>query len=242
MKSSYYSHRGFFDNKLIYENTLEAFKISVEKGYGIELDVRSTLDNQLIIFHDDNLKRMFNIDVKVQSLTLKSLYNLGLKYHNPTLQEVLDLIQGKVDLIIEFKHGKNDDVLCKLAYETLLSYGGTFSVESFHPKIVYWFKKNAPEIDRGQLLMSISEYDYFALGLFMISHVTSLLTKPHFYAYRKELGKSKLARRLLNSGSAYIVVWTMEENDPLYLNASKIIFENCDNPEILWPINRNFKL
>lgn len=238
MKYKYYSHRGYFDNTTIYENTLEAFQISIDKGYGIELDVRMTKDKQLIVFHDEDMKRMFGLDTVIQSLSLDEIYAMNLNYHIPTFQQALDLIKDQVDIIVEIKHGGDIHTLCQLVYNTLLTYDGTFSIESFHPGIVYWFKKHAPEVERGQLLMSIAEYDYFSLGLFMMSHLTSFFTKPHFYAYRKELGKTKLARLLLNAGNSYIVSWTLMEGDPLYLKASKIIFENCDEPELLWPIQK----
>ena len=37
---------------------MAAFRRAVDKGYGIELDVHLTADNQLVVFHDDTLTRM----------------------------------------------------------------------------------------------------------------------------------------------------------------------------------------
>ena len=40
------SHRGIHDNKKIFENTLEAISLAVNKGYIIEIDVHLTKDNK----------------------------------------------------------------------------------------------------------------------------------------------------------------------------------------------------
>ena len=62
------SHRGN-SNKYV-ENSFEAFKSVVDMGFEyIETDLRKTLDNEIITFHDADLKRLFNIDLKVENLT-----------------------------------------------------------------------------------------------------------------------------------------------------------------------------
>ena len=54
-----YAHRGLYDNEHgIPENSMAAFRRAVDKGYGIELDVHLTADNQRVVFHDDTLIRM----------------------------------------------------------------------------------------------------------------------------------------------------------------------------------------
>lgn len=237
MSIKYFSHRGFFNNKMQYENTLEAFQTSIDKGYGIELDVRITYDNEIVVFHDASLKRLFSLDIKVDSLYYDDLLNQTKHlFHIPTFEEVLNLINGQVPIIVELKPVKKYKILSRKTRDLLLEYEGVFSVESFHPSIVYWFKKHEPKFERGQLLMSPREYDSIILGVFLLSHVTSLFTRPNFYAYRKELGKSKIARFILNSTKKKIVSWTMKPGDELYLNANEIIFENCDKPEELWNV------
>ena len=56
------AHRGLFDNRTIAENSLTAFSECVKNGTPIELDVRITKDKQIIVFHDDKLGRMTDID------------------------------------------------------------------------------------------------------------------------------------------------------------------------------------
>ena len=65
-----YAHRGLHQaDQGIPENSLAAFGRAVDHHYGIELDVRLTRDKKLVIFHDDNLKRMCGLDRKVIDMT-----------------------------------------------------------------------------------------------------------------------------------------------------------------------------
>jgi len=62
------SHRG--NSKEYLENSFEAFKSVVDKGYNfIETDLRKTLDNKIVTFHDKSLKRLFGIDLEVKNLS-----------------------------------------------------------------------------------------------------------------------------------------------------------------------------
>lgn len=67
------AHRGIFDNKLVIENTIPAFQNALLHNLSIELDVKITKDNKLVVFHDDNLLRMANENVLIEDLTLEEL-------------------------------------------------------------------------------------------------------------------------------------------------------------------------
>jgi glycerophosphoryl diester phosphodiesterase len=86
------------------ENTLESFKKAIEIGVdAIELDVRKSKDERLVVIHDDNLKRVFGKDYFVKDLTLKELKDLT---DNKTLElkEALEFIDKKVKkILIELK-------------------------------------------------------------------------------------------------------------------------------------------
>ena len=66
------SHRG---NSYKYvENSFEAFKSVVDMGFEyIETDLRKTLDNEIVTFHDEDLNRLFNIDLKIENLTFAEI-------------------------------------------------------------------------------------------------------------------------------------------------------------------------
>ena len=70
--TTHYIHRGLA-KKNFKENTLSAFKYCFKKKYGIETDLQVTKDNQLICFHDFNLKRKFNLNRNVKDINYSSL-------------------------------------------------------------------------------------------------------------------------------------------------------------------------
>ncbi len=53
--TKFIAHRGLHDGKSIPENSILAFEKAVEKGYGIELDITISKDNQIVVFHDETL-------------------------------------------------------------------------------------------------------------------------------------------------------------------------------------------
>ena len=69
------SHRG--NSKKFIENSFEAFNSVIQMGYKhIETDLRMTLDNEVIAFHDPDLKRLFSLDLQVKDLTFNEIDNL----------------------------------------------------------------------------------------------------------------------------------------------------------------------
>lgn len=62
------SHRGLWDEEAP-ENSLKAFKRSIEENVAIELDVHLLKDKNLVVFHDDNLNRMTGVDAKIKDMT-----------------------------------------------------------------------------------------------------------------------------------------------------------------------------
>ena len=53
-----YGHRGLSKHRL--ENTLSSFQYAIKcKMDGIELDIQKTIDNEIIVFHDENLEKIF---------------------------------------------------------------------------------------------------------------------------------------------------------------------------------------
>ena len=68
------AHRGYHDlNKAVWENTLPAFGRAIERGYAIECDVHLTLDGEVVVFHDNDLKRLAGVDGFVWQRTLAEM-------------------------------------------------------------------------------------------------------------------------------------------------------------------------
>ncbi len=97
------------------ENTLRSFKKALEIGVdAVELDVRKTKDNQLVVIHDADVKRTTNGKGLVRELTLKEIKEFSAEKGEkiPTLKEALDFLDKKVKILIELKEaGVEEKVL-----------------------------------------------------------------------------------------------------------------------------------
>ncbi|MBR1386047.1 MAG: hypothetical protein IJ568_04385 [Bacilli bacterium] len=152
LKNNLIAHRGLFKNGDI-ENSLKAFKNSIDNKCIIELDVHKTKDNKIVVFHDDNLKRLTGCDKNIIDCTLKEIKKLKLSDGQsiPTLNEVLTLVDGNVPLIIEIK----TDSLCLILpflYDLLDNYNGPFVVKSFSIDIIKRIKEDREKYLRGLLI------------------------------------------------------------------------------------------
>ena len=181
-----YAHRGLH-NKELPENSLGAFKNAVDNGYGIELDIQLSKDNIPMVFHDATLERMCGARGNLSDYTcyeLKSFRLLGSEYTIPTLAEVLDLVNGKVPLLVEFKPGNYE--LCDIACPMLDEYNGIFCVESFDPFMLQRIKKMRPQYARGQLVTNHAKkrsFKNFFLNLSLSAMLIHLFSRPDFVAY-----------------------------------------------------------
>lgn len=208
-KHEKYTHRGLHtQNQSVRENSLDAFKQAIEKGYGIELDVQLSKDFEVVVYHDFNLLRLDKLDTKVFDLNLADLN----QYNIPTLQEVLDLVDGQVELIIELKADKNRNKLSECVLSILKAYQGPYCVESFDPRIVYYFRKNAPTMKRGQLIMPVQKYDNKVVGFIVNSLLYQFLTRPHFLAINVDNTRVNPMIKLNQLIGVESCLWTVHQN------------------------------
>jgi glycerophosphoryl diester phosphodiesterase len=130
------------------ENSIDSFKRAIELGANaIELDVRMTKDNGLIISHDDTLKRVFNHDIKIRDLDVKELKKIT-NNKVPTLQEALDFIDKKVSkILIEIKEtGYEKRIVDEVKKKGLLD---NVILISFHEDAISNVKKINSEVETG---------------------------------------------------------------------------------------------
>ena len=224
-----FAHRGLHSGDgEIPENSLAAFINAANKGYGIELDVHLTTDNKVIVFHDDDLKRMCGVDKNTFDLSYEEISELRLlntEHRIPLFKEVLEAYDNSGPIILEIKTSKRKYELCKEVYEILKDYNGDICIESFDPRIVAWWKKNAPEYLRGQLAQQADKYPGIPKVLsFMLSNsLLNFLGRPHFIAYN--LGKRPFGTRFSEFMGAMNITWTNRKKED-ESNADGIIFEN----------------
>lgn len=231
-----YTHRGLHSPG-VPENSLAAFRAGVEQGYGSEFDVHLLKDGGLAVIHDSDLKRTTGLEGKVEDLTtadLKNCFLEGTSETIPTFREVLDTYSGRAPVIIELKPvGGNHAALCEAACAEMAGFQGSWCMESFDPRVIYWLRKNRPEIIRGQLsenyLKNPRSKLPLVLKLVLTFHLENFLCRPDFIACdfptRKVLS-NPICRRLWGLEA---VAWTLRspEDHEIALREGWIpIFEN----------------
>lgn len=166
-----WAHRGCCT--LYPENTLEAFIAAAELDgiTGIELDIQLTSDGEMVVFHDENLRRVTHIDRNVRGCTLAEIKNIAIpandgKYCSiPTLEEVLVMMKPYCEsrgilINIELKTSiiRYDGIESK-AYEIVRKYGMEQYIvwSSFLAESVDIIKKIDRDAKTAVLAMSIEE-------------------------------------------------------------------------------------
>lgn len=116
------AHRGFSSQAP--ENTTAAFELAVQKGfYGVECDVRKTLDDHFVIMHDADLSRMCGYNFTIANMDITQLKKYPIIAGNyveqypgltvPTLEEYLEIL-AKSDSVHPFIELKEEFNLTEL--------------------------------------------------------------------------------------------------------------------------------
>lgn len=234
----HYAHRGLHAIQAgIPENSIRAFRLAANNGYGAELDVRLSRDGKLVVMHDESLKRTTGANANVSAVNAQVLSQLtleGTREKVPFLEDVLPLYVGKSTLLIELKtENGNHEELAEAVIDLLRQYPGlNYMIESFDPRVLLWLKKHHPEIIRGQLAE-----DFFKdpecnlnwpLRFVLTNLMTNIITQPDFIAYKYE-DRDNLApglcRKIWGPKLFWWVVSSQEEANSLMRAGDTIIFE-----------------
>lgn len=231
-----YAHRGLHDDAgRVPENSLAAFAAAVAEGYGIELDVHLTSDGEVVVTHDDDLARVTGSAVSVAASTLASLVELrlgGTEEAIPTLRDVLDLVAGRVPVMVEIKNIRRQAGRLEAAVaDAVRAVDGPVCVASFNPRTVGWFAKRHPGIVRGQTASSFAgvEAPYLARRM-LASMSANRWTRPHFVSYELSALPNRWCDRWREAGGA-LVTWTVRTPDDVAKAravADAYIFEHVD--------------
>jgi glycerophosphoryl diester phosphodiesterase len=136
------------------ENTLRGFRRALDAGAAaVELDVQLTKDGRLAVIHDETVDRTTNGRGRVQDFTLAELQRLdaGLGERIPALEEVVELVRGRGQLLVELKHPEAAPALLRLCRERLL-FEDLRAISFWHPAIKA-LKEQEPRLRTGALMV-----------------------------------------------------------------------------------------
>lgn len=230
------AHRGLHNNIDMPENSLIAFSNAVSKGYAIELDVYFTDDQKLIVHHDETLIRSCKINAyttAVDSSNLQKYRLFNTNHRIPLFEEVLQVVDGKVGLIIEIKKTKKIKETCIAIRQALSNYKGEYCIESFDPFIVKWWLKNCPNVTIGQL------YDSKNINRFL-EKLTCNAKKVDFWAVNVNNCHHRYFQKLKSKHPhKALICWTVRTQNDLdraQNYCDNYIFEiNSKNPKYIAP-------
>ncbi len=202
------------------ENSRAAVRAAIAAGYGIEIDLQRSRDGCAMVFHDYDLGRLTAERGAVQQRTARELGDIPLLNGTegiPTLAEILDLVAGRVPLLIELKDqhgqmGETDGALERAVARDAAGYAGPLALMSFNPHSVIRLRELLPGVPRGLTTCSFdaehwpllrertrqrlrSVPDFAAAGAAFISHEAGDLHRP------------RVAQ--LKAGGAAVLCWTI---------------------------------
>lgn len=205
------------------ENTLAAVKKAISMGADmVEIDVQLTKDKQIVLMHDLTVDRTTNGKGRVKDLTFSEIRKLdaGSWFSDefkgekiPTLEEVIETINGKCKLLIEVKRvkTKKPEIEAKII-QLIDKYNahGWCIVQSFETEVV----KNIQSIDNSIECHKLVTMNIPVLPL----HVDSRIKTGTIYKYKtvqginpyyKMLNKRKVDK--IHGRGQKIFTWTVNE-------------------------------
>lgn len=204
-----YAHRGLHSDG-VPENSLAAAEAAIAAGMGVECDIQRSADGAPIVFHDWDLLRLTGTKGLTEgrtALELRELRYLDGDHGPASLADLLELVDGRVPLLIEIKSKRGYDVewTCRVVLETLADYGGDHAVMSFDPRVARWIRRNAPETPCG-LVMREDEHGYTQQP--WQRRLAFWIAKPDFLAYHIAALPNPWVAGLRDSGLP-ILTWTV---------------------------------
>ncbi|MCP4914822.1 MAG: glycerophosphodiester phosphodiesterase [Oligoflexia bacterium] len=227
------AHRGYHNNEVC-ENSLGSFELAMEKDFPIEFDLRLTSDGEVVVFHDINTVRVTGASFDIQEMSYEQLKKLKLTDGQdiPRLIDVLNLVQGKVPLVIELKTREYDGKLEKKVYDLLKDYRGEYAIQAFHPRTLLWFKKRLPHIPRGMLSGTFNGIDLESWKKIVLRNLLlAPFIKPDYIGLEQNCLDEVSPKLVKFLKDTPIVAWTIrsfDEYKQVYHRCDNVIFENFD--------------
>jgi glycerophosphoryl diester phosphodiesterase len=235
------AHRGLHDRAAgRIENSRAAIRAAVEGGYGVELDVQLSADNEAMVFHDATLDRLTGETGRLRERTAADLVRIPLTDGGetiPTLAEILALVAGRAALLIEVKDqggaldARGVGPLERRVGALLADYRGPVAVMSFSPASVAALRESAPRTPRGITACEADVYDEEDLSPERRAALAALsdfeAVEADFTSYHWRALPTAQTARLRELGKP-VLSWTLrsaEDDAAARLHADNVTFE-----------------
>lgn len=202
------------------ENSLEAIEAACANGYGIEIDLQLSKDDQAMVFHDYDLRRLTGKSGPVRQQTAAELGEIPLTGGQsciPTLAQVLDLVNGRAPLLIELKDqdgGLGPDIgpLESATATALAGYDGPVALMSFNPHSVARLAELCPDRPRGLTSCAYAKTDWPLIRTARLEELRDLPDIDRIGAsfvshQHTDLGNPRIAA--LKAAGLHILCWTI---------------------------------
>ena len=204
-----YAHRGLH-REGVPENSLTASRDAISAGFGIECDIQRSADNEPMVFHDWEFGRLTDGIGEPASTTASEMQAMHFRESGESLaslRQLLDLIAGRVPLLIEIKSKPRYDVdlSCQIVADAVDHYSGDYAVMSFDPRVARWFRKNSPETCVG-LVMREDSHGY--TQQVWQRYLALWIARPDFLAYHIHALPNAMVAKLRKHGLP-ILTWTV---------------------------------
>ena len=137
------------------ENTLRSVKRALELGVDmVEIDAQASRDGQIIVIHDAKVDRTTNGKGYVRDMTLDELKRLdaGLGERIPTLEEVIRLVGGRAQLVVEIKVPGIEEKVLQIIEKNRVESKAL--ITSFHHPVIKRVRELSPNMRTGIIIAS----------------------------------------------------------------------------------------
>lgn len=194
------------------ENSIEGLEKSIEHGcYGCEIDVQRTKDGYYIINHDNDFKRLTGVAKAPKDMTMDEIKELRIKDTTGngnelpvvTLEEMLDIIKGKVKLFVELKGATADRQMADDVVRIIREHDCVedTALISLNYDVIKYAETNYPEFETGTLFFaSLGDVSSLACDLLIMEEETATDTNIN----------------MIHNAQKQAIVWTVNTRDGFY--------------------------